>query len=789
MNLYGLGGNIPALGLFQRLAKTDESASAAKYVSTGAAKKEIEYVKQQIEAMKTPEDLYKNYRVMRFVLSAYGLESELKYPGKIKKVLESDMTDSSSLANRLRDARFREVASALQIKATGLATLKDSATLDKLVGKYGVNEYEKSFEKQNPAIREGLYFLRNIGKVTSAYEILSDPVLSKVVRTVLGLPDQIALQPIETQAALITKRLDIKQFATAAASGTSGTQKTNAEADLKEFTTALSIADGAAAAAKTIADRIQAIKSRYDGLATLQSGSGPNAAEIPVQNAAVPDLLRQQGLLDTAQSAIETMAADLKRMGELRALAADPANTASLADYKTEFATIAQHVRDTVATGGDYRFNGADESLFDGSVAAPIAVQINSGGKTVTVAPQDLSGFIAQIDAADAAFAAVTDASDTANLSAVASAISTGGPQLGDARDAIAAAMDAFTDAVSGVATWAPTLNNAALSTGLTSVADAASRAGQITTKLAEIREVARQSTLLAAGDDRSALSTQLATLTGELSSLVNTPGAGADNLLTGSDRGYDINGSVSLTARGHDLVAAVVNPIAAGSVATSADAQALIGAIDGAIGDAVDAARTTLATDVDVFNQASVLYDPRGSIDASLKQLKSELPSLLAAGKVSGKNLLDPAQGDMVSISKLNSRSYTIAAQPTLSGTLTTALTTALAQLPGNLSGAGGVYEQLQNALFAANKAVSSFDSGRRTARDLITAAQRIISDATAGAKSASGVTATDFAKKFVNRYLGLKDAADTGSTSNVSNDPRLQLMGSIGGSVNLLT
>src|SRR5262245_38182557 len=126
MNLYGLGGSIPALGMFQRLAKTDESAAAAKYGNTAAVKKELDYVKAEIAKMKSPDDLYKNYRVMKFVLSAYGLDSEIQYIGRIKKVLESDLTDQKSLANSLRDARYRQLAAALNIKATGLDTLKKS---------------------------------------------------------------------------------------------------------------------------------------------------------------------------------------------------------------------------------------------------------------------------------------------------------------------------------------------------------------------------------------------------------------------------------------------------------------------------------------------------------------------------------------------------------------------------------------------------------------------------------------------------------------------------------------
>jgi hypothetical protein len=802
--LYGLGGSIPALGMFQRLAKTDESVAATKYGTTAAVKKELDYVKQQIAQMKTPEDLYKNYRVMKFVLSAFALDSEIQYPGRIKKVLQSDLSDEKSLANSLRDARYRQIATALNIQATGLSTLKSSATLDALTQKYLTNEYEKSFESTNPALREGLYFLRTIGNVKSVYEILGDPVLRKVVTTTLGLPDQIAVQSIETQASLITKRLDITKFQVTASTSTSSTAATNAQSDLDTATKLLNAGDAAANAAKTISDKLAAIKSAYDKLAAVQDPSGVNSAEIPIQTAAVPQLLRQQGLLGAAQTSVENVADSLNRMSALRTLAADPANASNLAAYKTEFASLAQSIHDEVATGATYRFNGTDQNLLDGSIASAITVQVDSGGHTATLNPANLTSFLTQVDNAATAFAAVTDASDTTNLDATRSAILSGGPQLGAVRDQLAADTTAIGTAIGQVTTWAVTLDSTVLGKAALSVSDAKSRTEQIADKLEQLKGAALESTLRPSGEDRSDLTTTVNTLIADITSLVNTPASGADNLLAGGDQSYAIGGGTTLTAQGRDFATSILSQLSGAAVDTTANAQALINTLNGSVKTAVDSATRENAIDADVFGTASTLFDPRGKIDADFRQLAADIPGLMdganamvstfsSTGTATTKtvNLLQAAQANVSAVMKLNYASISLTAQTQFTSAVGDVVTAAVGQLPGSLYGAGNAYEKLQNAMFAANQAISGLDPGRRAARDAISAAQRIIQDASKSTTTGTtGVKATDFAKNFVNRYLGLKDAAAINGDSSFSagSDVRLQLMGSIGGSTSFL-
>ena len=85
----------------------------------------------------------------------------------------------------------------------------------------------------------------------------------------------------------------------------------------------------------------------------------------------------------------------------------------------------------------------------------------------------------------------------------------------------------------------------------------------------------------------------------------------------------------------------------------------------------------------------------------------------------------------------------------------------------------------------------VVSYSGSRKPGTIVISTAQRVIQDAgTSTAASKTGVKATDFARAFVNRYLGLKDAAAINGDSSVngSSDVRLQLMSAAGGSTSLL-
>jgi hypothetical protein len=61
-------------------------------------------------------------------------------------------------------------------------------------------------------LSNALTFRSEASTITSVDQILGDPVMRDVVTTALGLPLQIAFQPLEAQEKAVSSRLDITQF-------------------------------------------------------------------------------------------------------------------------------------------------------------------------------------------------------------------------------------------------------------------------------------------------------------------------------------------------------------------------------------------------------------------------------------------------------------------------------------------------------------------------------------------------------------------------------------------------
>jgi len=193
--------SIPALATFKRLVKTRNTQIDA-FAKQAKMQKDVEYFKSKIGSIENPEQLVKDRRLLTFVTSAFGLDGEEKNGGKIRRILESDLKDERSFANRQIDPRFKQLAEAFKFKEFGNFYLKQSMFVNDVVNRYVRNEFEKSLGDKNPTLREAAYFLRTIGGVTDTSQILGDKVLRSIVTTALGLPPEIVNQSVEKQKAL-----------------------------------------------------------------------------------------------------------------------------------------------------------------------------------------------------------------------------------------------------------------------------------------------------------------------------------------------------------------------------------------------------------------------------------------------------------------------------------------------------------------------------------------------------------------------------------------------------------
>ena len=199
---------MPAM-LGYRMVEASFDKQQTAFRNSAPVKREIDYFKTAIAKVTSADDLVKDYRLFRFVLSAYGLDSQIDAKAFMKKVLAQDPNDTDSLSNKLVDSRYQAIAKAFNFYNVGNANLKKASFIDGLVDKYVTAEFEKSTEQNNPGVRLALYFKRMAPTVTSWYQIMGDKPLYEVVRTALQIPAAGSETGVESQAKVLEKRIGL----------------------------------------------------------------------------------------------------------------------------------------------------------------------------------------------------------------------------------------------------------------------------------------------------------------------------------------------------------------------------------------------------------------------------------------------------------------------------------------------------------------------------------------------------------------------------------------------------
>jgi len=170
---------------------------------------DVDYYLKNIGKVKSADDLLKDTRLFKFAMHAFGL-GDLDYAkGMMRKALSEDVNNKKAFVNRISDDRFVAFAKVFNFKQNGAATTSFAAARQGVVDKFVRQSLEVSAGNENEGVRLALYFQRAAPNVKSAFGLLGDPALWKVVRTVFDFPEAMAFGNIDKLAATVTKRLDL----------------------------------------------------------------------------------------------------------------------------------------------------------------------------------------------------------------------------------------------------------------------------------------------------------------------------------------------------------------------------------------------------------------------------------------------------------------------------------------------------------------------------------------------------------------------------------------------------
>jgi hypothetical protein len=214
---YGISGQSPrTLGQNPITALNAAEKSQTKQIAVTASQPQVARAvtafRQAVATAKSVNDLLSNPAAMRVLLTANGLGDQAAYTALAKRALTSDTTDPKSLANTLPDKRWKSVVRTYDFAHKGLSIIQNPKVLDTIANAYAEVTWRQSLDAATLGLSDALAFRQQASSITSVDQVLGDPVMRRVVTTTLGLPLQIAFQPLEAQERAISIRLDISKF-------------------------------------------------------------------------------------------------------------------------------------------------------------------------------------------------------------------------------------------------------------------------------------------------------------------------------------------------------------------------------------------------------------------------------------------------------------------------------------------------------------------------------------------------------------------------------------------------
>ncbi|WP_051074134.1 DUF1217 domain-containing protein [Rhizobium freirei] len=165
-------------------ATKDMATTLARVAKQASVKSDQQYYDTHIGKIKNVDEFLADQKLYSYAMKAYGLGDMTYAKAFMKKVLTSDLSNSSSFANKLTDNRYRQFAAAFNFTAN---STKPSAQSDAQKNDT-IGLYERSFANEATlAKQESAFYSKWIDKVANVDDIVNNTRMRDYVLTAHGL--------------------------------------------------------------------------------------------------------------------------------------------------------------------------------------------------------------------------------------------------------------------------------------------------------------------------------------------------------------------------------------------------------------------------------------------------------------------------------------------------------------------------------------------------------------------------------------------------------------------------
>ncbi len=200
---------------WQFLNRTLETQKAV-FTESSEIQRNEDYFRDRIGSVRTAKDLVSDRRLLSVALGAFGLDEDINNKYFIQKVLEEGTLDNTSLANKLSDRRYRELA-----KAFGFGDYTTPHTVlsnfpDKILGQYETRQFEIAVGEADTDLRLAMSIQRELpalaakdsSETTKWYTIIGSTTMSRVLQVALNLPSSVGSLDVDQQINVYAKKAE-----------------------------------------------------------------------------------------------------------------------------------------------------------------------------------------------------------------------------------------------------------------------------------------------------------------------------------------------------------------------------------------------------------------------------------------------------------------------------------------------------------------------------------------------------------------------------------------------------
>ncbi|SPF81209.1 DUF1217 domain-containing protein [Pseudoprimorskyibacter insulae] len=207
------GGLAGWYGLKSSLPRQMAAMSSSPEMQTDAA-----YLREKMPALSAASDVTDDYRLKKVVLGAFDMLEDIGSRFFVKKLIGDGIANPQALANRLQDARYKDLAGAMVLSSTLAGTDAGAAHLEGIVLKYQELSFERAVGDQNADFRVAMGLERQLPELTSSansnnaawFRVMGTKSLRTAFETVLGLPSSFSQLDLDKQLEIFKSKAETR---------------------------------------------------------------------------------------------------------------------------------------------------------------------------------------------------------------------------------------------------------------------------------------------------------------------------------------------------------------------------------------------------------------------------------------------------------------------------------------------------------------------------------------------------------------------------------------------------